>query len=81
MLNMHSVMTQQLLLLLLSLLPLLMTPLLMTAPPDRHGLLSLGVEVLAVDSRDDCVDAVKDVVAFAAPGREPDEDDYPALEW
>ena len=34
--------------------PRLDTALLMTAPPDRHGLLSLGVEVLASQAASDC---------------------------
>ena len=34
--------------------PAIDTALLMTAPPDRHGLLSLGVEVLASQSAADC---------------------------
>lgn len=34
--------------------PAIDTALLMTAPPDRHGLLSLGVEVLASQAASDC---------------------------
>jgi 4-hydroxybutyrate CoA-transferase len=38
--------------------PAIDTALLMTAPPDRHGLLSLGVEVLASQAAADCAERV-----------------------
>ena len=38
--------------------PRIDTALLMTAPPDRHGMLSLGVEVLASQAAADCADRV-----------------------
>jgi 4-hydroxybutyrate CoA-transferase len=38
--------------------PRIDTALLMTAPPDRHGMLSLGVEVLASQAASDCANRV-----------------------